>query len=154
MIITAGVVAMGIAVLYWAYSWGKVANMQYSDSITAGSNAIGERIAFEYITYSSLSNNLTVNMINWGKTNNVSIARVYLWDSSHQPIGTYPDEVNPELVLMNITTNTRIPSNTLNIGDEGYFNVTTLTTLPLNSYYNIRIVTERGRNFDGSFATP
>ncbi len=150
MIITAGVIAMGIAVLYWAYSWGKVANMQYSDSVTAGSNAIEERIAFEYIAYSSSNAEVRVNMINWGKANNVSIARVYIWDSAHEPIGSYNG-----IVLTNITTNAPISGNTLNPGDEGYFSVK--VTLPPHSepyYYSIRVVTERGRNFDGSFATP
>jgi hypothetical protein len=151
MIITAGVIAMGIAVLYWAYSWGKVANMQYSDSVTAGSNAIEERIAFEYIAYSSSNAEVRVNMINWGKANNVSIARVYVWDSAHQPVGSFSD-----IVLMDITTpNTPISGNTLNPGDEGCFIVK--VTLPPHSepyYYSIRVVTERGRNFDGSFATP
>jgi hypothetical protein len=149
MIITAGVVAMGIAVLYWTYSWGKVANMQYSDSITAGSNAIEERIAFEYITYSSSNAEIRVNMINWGKANNVSIARVYIWDSAHQPV-----ESSSDIVLMDITANTPISGNTLNIGDEGYFIVEVTSPLSSNSYYSIRVVTERGRNFDGSFATP
>jgi len=147
MIITAGVVAMGIAVLYWAYSWSNLATKQYSDAIATGSNAIGERIAFEYIAYSSSSAELTVNIINWGKTNNVSIARVYIWDSAHQPVGSFSG-----LILMNITTSAPIPGNTLNMGDEGYFSIT--TSLPSNSYFSIRVVTERGRNFDGSFATP
>ena len=146
MIITAGVVAMGIAVLYWAYSVGNLANKQYSDTVAVGSNAVVERIAFEYIACSG--SEVTVNMINWGKANNVSVARVYIWDSAHELVGS-----SGSIVLMDITTNTPISGNTLNTGDEGYFIVKVTPPLHSNSYYSIRVVTERGRNFDGSFAT-
>jgi hypothetical protein len=144
MIITAGVVAMGIAVLYWAYSVGNLANKQYSDTVAVGSNAVVERIAFEYIACSG--SEVTVNIINWGKANNVSVVRVYIWDSAHELVGSSGD-----IVLMDITTNAPIPGNTLNMGEEGYFSITA-SLLP-NSYFSIRVVTERGRNFDGSFAT-
>lgn len=142
MIITAGVIAFGIAVLYWATSWGNVANQQYSATVANSQDAIGERLAFEYTTYSG--NNLTVYLINNGMSKNVSIARVYIWDSSHQPIGTFTPS------LMNISLpNTPIQS--LNIGDEGYF---TINAPGLSGYCTFRVVTERGRNFDGSFSAP
>jgi len=144
MIITAGVVAMGITVLYWAYSAGDLANKQYSDTIAVGSNAVVERLAFEYIDYSG--SQVTVNMINWGKANNVSIARVYVWDNNHELVGSFSD-----IVLFDIGTSQPIESNTLDVGDEGYFSI--ISPLPPNSYFNIRVVTERGRNFDSSFST-
>jgi cbb3-type cytochrome oxidase subunit 3 len=142
MIITAGVIAFGIAVLYWAYGWGNVANQQYSATVANSQDAIGERLAFEYTTYSG--NQLKVYLINNGMSNNVSIARVYIWDNSHQPIGTFTPS------LMNISLpNTPIKS--LNIGDEGYF---TINAPGLSGYCSFRVVTERGRNFDGTFSAP
>lgn len=145
MIITAGVIAMGIAVLYWAYSWGNVANTQFTQTVQTGSQAVEERLSFEYITYSN--NVLTVNMLNWGDANNVTIARVYIWDNSHNSIA--PITFTP---LKNITTSEYIQGNTLNIGQEGKFTVNT-PNLNSNSYFVIRVVTDRGRNFDGSFST-
>jgi hypothetical protein len=148
IIITAGVIAFGIAVLYWAYSWGNIANQQYSTTVGNSQDAIGENLAFEYVYYSN--NNLTVYLINCGMTNNVSITRLYIWINYSQPIGTFTPSA-----LMYITNNTAIPNNSLSIGNEGYF------TVPINnpplvsgSYYRIRVVTGRGRNFDGEFSTP
>jgi hypothetical protein len=150
MIITAGVVAMGITVLYWTYSWGNIANKQYMDNMQSGSNALGERIAFEYISYSG--SDLTVNMINWGKTNNVTIARVYIYDGSHEAIGTYSGN---DTALRDIGTHNEIAEKGLNVGKDGCIIINLGSAL--NSYSNstiftIQVVTERGRNFEGSFA--
>ena len=146
MIITAGVVAMGIAVLYWTYGVGNLANKQYSDSVTVGSNAVVERLTFEYIAYSG--SEVTVNMLNWGKANNVSIARVYIYDNAHNVVSS-----SNNIELLNITSKEPIQYNMLNAGDEGYFTIGPISQLQSSSYYTIRVVTERGRNFDGSFAT-
>jgi len=149
MIITAGVIAAGIAVLYWATSWGNVANQQYSETVANSQTAIGERLAFEYTAYSG--NNLMVYLINNGMSNNVNITRVYIWDSSSQPIGTFTP--NPP-GLMNITSpGTPIPGNSLDKGEDGYFTITVNPPL-ISGYYTFRVVTERGRNFDGSFFAP
>jgi hypothetical protein len=149
LIITAGVIAMGIAVLYWTYSWGNIANKQYMENTQAGSSAMEERIGFEYIAYNSTSEELTVNMINWGKSNNLSIARVYIWDSSHSSVGSY-SETN--VLLKDLATaHTPIAGDTLNSGEEGC--VIFPVSLNSTSYYTIRVVTDRGRNFDSSFAT-
>ena len=143
MIITAGVVAMGIAILYWAYAWGKVATIEISNGMQSDSNAIEERVGYEYISESGTQ--VTVNIINWGKTGNVSVARVYIWDINHNPVDLSTDktlmEIDPPYNL--------ISGNTLNPGEEGKFIVT--ASLVADSYYTIRIVTERGRNFDWSF---
>lgn len=144
LILSAGVIAFGITVLYWATSWGNVANQQYSATVANSQDAIGERLAFEYTTYSG--NNLTVYLINNGMSNNVSIARVYIWDSSSQLKGTFTPSG-----LMNITKpNNAIPGNSLDKGEDGYFTITVNPPL-ISGYYTFRVVTERGRNFDGSF---
>jgi hypothetical protein len=153
MIITAGVLAAGIAVLYWATSWGNVANHQYAQTVENSQSAIQESIGFEYITY-SLSGQLSIYIINCGKSNNLSLARAYLWDSAHQPLDTY--EIAS---IYNIATQIEIPHdpNTrarLNIGDEAYIRLTPSTPLTSGEYYTIRLVTERGRNFDQTFAAP
>ncbi len=90
MIITAGVIAAGIAVLYWAYSWGNVADNQYSSTVSNNQNAIQENLAFEYVTYSSTNYQLTVYVINCGLANSINFTRLYIWNSANQPIGTFP----------------------------------------------------------------
>jgi hypothetical protein len=137
---------MGIAVLYWTYGVGNLANKQYADSVAVGSNAVVERLAFEYITYSG--SEVTVNVINWGKANNVSIARVYIYNSDHDVVGS-----SNEIELMDISTRRPIEGNTLNISEEGYFTIDPSSQLQSSAYFTVRVVTERGRNFDGSFAT-
>jgi hypothetical protein len=147
IVLTAGVLAMGIAVLYWAYSWGNIANRTYASAEANSAKAVQERLGFEYIDYSRSSNILTVNLINWGTVGTVDIVNVHLWDNMRQPLGNYS---NPS--LKNITNDAAISS--LNITDEGYFQITPVPPLALNSLYYIRVVTERGRTFDSSFATP
>jgi hypothetical protein len=150
IVLSAGVLALGIAILYWAFSWGNIANLQYSRAVADSSYAVAERIGFEYISYTSSNNVLTVNIINWGRANNLSISLVYVWDNLHNYVetGAYAPSQ-----LMNITDGSIIPNNMLNMGDEGSFKVALAEPLP-PGYYNIRLVTGRGRNFDGSFITP
>ena len=91
MIITAGVIAAGIAVLYWTYSWGNVADQQYSQSVNSNSLAMQENIGFEYTIYNSENNQLTLYIINSGLSN-ITLNRLYLWNSANQLIGgtSYP----------------------------------------------------------------
>jgi len=146
LILTAGVIAMSIAVLYWTYSMGKIGNLEYSKSTAASSNAISERIGFEYMTYDSSSGNLTVSIINWGKADNVIIAHVLILDSSYNYVGSNISTI----VLKSIDNNQ--PVSGLRIGSDAWF--TTRTSAPLNQdqIYYIHISTSRGRNFDFPFS--
>lgn len=146
IVLTAGVLAMGIAILYWAYSWGNMANRAYSTAEANSAKAVQERLGFEFIDYSPSGNTLTVNLINWGTADKIEIANVHLWDNTRQPLGNYS---NPS--LRNITDNSEI--SVLDVGDEGYFQIAPAPTLAPSSLYYIRIVTERGRTFESSFAT-
>ena len=145
LIITAGVIAAGIAVLYWAYSWGNVANKEYASTIAYNQNSIGENLGFEYVNYSSANGQLTIYVINSGLSNGVTLDRLYLWNSSNQPIGTY--NIGQ---LYQIGTGTAISMNSLNSHDEGFFTVALSPKLS-SGYYTLRIVTGSGRNFDDSF---
>ncbi len=146
MIITAGVIAAGIAVLYWAYSWGNIANTQYGNTVANNQNSIGESIAFEYVNYSSSNNQLTVYVLNAGLSNGVALNRLYLWNSSNQPIGTYDIKQ-----LYHTSDGAAISANSLNKHDEGFFTISPSPKLS-SGYYTLRIVTGSGRNFDDSFS--
>jgi hypothetical protein len=147
MIITAGVIASGIAVLYWGYAWGNIARDQYSQSISQSQDAVGERLSFEYISY--LNNQLTVNVINSGQTGDLQIARVNILDSEHNIVSTIDNAS-----LMEITTNLPITDsnnhNGLDAGKEGYF---TINAALSSGYYTFNVVSERGRNYYGTFST-
>lgn len=146
MIITAGVIAAGIAVLYWAYAWGNIANTQYGNTVANNQNSIGESIAFEYVNYSVVNNQLTVYVINSGLSNDVTLNRLYLWNGSNQPIGTYDIKQ-----LFRTSDGAAISLNSLNKHDEGFFTVSPTPKLS-SGYFTLRIVTGSGRNFDDSFS--
>lgn len=146
LILTAGVLAMGIAILYWASSWGSIATRSYTTAEGNSAKAVQERLGYEYIDYSG--NVLTVNLINWGTSHNLTITNVYIYNNAHQYIGNYSRPT-----LRNMTTSSIIAAG-LAVGGEGYFQITPSPTLASGSFYYIRIVTGRGRTFDGSFATP
>lgn len=150
VVLSAGVLALGIAVLYWAFSWGNIASLQYSRAVAANSHAVAERVGFEYITYSRSNNLITVNLINCGGAHDLNISAVYLWDNYRNYIGT--GAYTPSN-LTSITTGQPIPDNALDISQEGRFTVTLSQPLP-DGFYNIRIVTGRGRNFDTAFIVP
>ena len=146
LILTAGVLAMGVAVLYWASSWGQIATRTYSTAEGNSAKAIQERLGYEYIDYSG--NVLTVNVINWGTSANLTIANVYIYNNVHQYIGNYSRPT-----LRSISTNSLVTAG-LAAGGEGYFQITPSPVLASGSFYYLRIVTGRGRTFDGTFATP
>lgn len=146
LILTAGVLAMGIAVLFWASSWGSIATRTYSTAEGNSAKAIQERLGYEYIDYSN--NVLTVNVMNWGTSANLTVANVYLYNNAHQYVGNYSRPT-----LRSISTNAPIPFG-LTIGGEGYFQITPNPALAGGAFYYIRVLTSRGRTFDGSFATP
>jgi hypothetical protein len=147
MIITGGVLAAGITVLYWTYSMGDVANREYSTAIGNSQNATKESISFEYIHYQLSSKQLNVYMINCGKVNDTKIVGVYIYDAAGNLAASYHSQNQQGLPLITFFSGT---VTSLNIGVEGWFNANP-NLAP--GYYNIRIVTERGRNFDGSFTT-
>jgi hypothetical protein len=146
IVLTAGVLAMGIAILYWAYSWGRLATHSYSITEETNAKAVQERLGFEYIDYSG--GTLTVNIMNWGGSGNVTIASVYLYDNTHQYVANYTRPT-----VRNITNNAVVQFG-LPVGGEGYFALTPSPALFSGRLYYIRLITDRGRTFDGSFVTP
>jgi hypothetical protein len=144
MIITAGVIVAGIAVLYWAQSWGNVADQQYTQTVNTNSQAMQENIGFEYTTYNN--GQLTLYIINSGTSNSETIARLYIWNTANQLINSW--NVGN---LYSTGSGKVLPSNyILQKGAEVYFNVT--VALTSGNYYTIRVVTGSGRNFDEAFS--
>jgi hypothetical protein len=146
MIITAGVLAAGIGILYWSFAWGNIARDQYSQAISQSQDSVGERLGFEYISYQN--GQLIVNLINCGSTGDLKLARVYVWDSSHNLMST-----SNSPTLKDISTDQQVTDNQgqngLDVGKEGYIAIAG-TLDP--GYYTVTVITERGRNFDSTFS--
>lgn len=143
MMITGGVLAAGIFVLYWAYSWGNVANNQYFLTVSNAQNSTQENLSFEYL--STANNQLTIYVINSGLCDDMNFSRLYIWNDANQLIGYYN---NTQFQFFDINNGTPITS--LNKGDEGKLVVPSVTFG--SGYYTIRAVTGRGRNFDTTFS--
>jgi hypothetical protein len=150
IILTSMVVAVSIAVLYWTQSMSKIGNNEYSKNTKASSSAVEERIGFEYVNYSG--NSLTTYIINWGKADNVTIAHVLVLDSSYNYVGSNLTTIT----FRDIDSNFPISGNTLRIGSDGRFTtrISNPSSLISGDLYYVRIITSRGRNFDGSFIAP
>ena len=147
VILTAGVLAMSIAVLYWTYSMGKIGNIEYKESTTTSSNAVAERIGFEYVTYAD--GQVTASIINWGKADNITIAHVIVLDSNFNYVGS---NTGGNLVLRNVDDGTALTGNLLRTGSDATFTTTVTGQISSGDLYYLRIVTSRGRNFDFAFS--
>ena len=137
---------MSIAVLYWTYSMGKVSNTEYQKSTTTSTNAVTERIGFEYVTYAN--GQVTASIINWGKTDNITIAHVIILDNRFDYVGS---NTGGNVVLRNVDSGTTIAGNVLRTGSDATFTATMSGDILHNDLYYPRIVTSRGRNFDFAF---
>jgi hypothetical protein len=148
VILTAGVIAMSIAVLYWTYGMGKISHIEYSKSTNSSMSALNERIGFEYVSYTGTT--LTVNIINCGRTDNVNVTRIYVMNSGYHDVAVSSGQ---GVTLYYIDSPaTRVSGNHLDIGNEGQVSMTGLSLT--SGFYYLRITTGRGRNFDTSFAVP
>lgn len=139
VILAGAVIALGLATLNWTYQKSLIANDEYADVTEANLASIKEKLVFEYIFYNSSENELTVYLMNCGKSNDVSLASVYLSNSSW--VQSFSDI---ELRFLNGTL-----TQGLDIGEEGYFQIS--VSLVANTTYSLRIVTGRGRSFDTTF---
>jgi len=139
VILAGAVIALGLATLNWTYQKSLIANDEYADVTEANLASIKEKLVFEYIFYNSSENELTVYLMNCGKSNDVSLASVYLSNSSW--VQSFSDI---ELRFLNGTL-----TQGLDIGEEGYFQIS--VSLVANTPYSLRIVTGRGRSFDTIF---
>ncbi len=150
MIITAGVLAAGITILYWTYSMGNIANQEYSTAVSTSQDAIKENIGFEYIHYNPEQNTLTLYLINCGKTDDMKIVGIYIYDASSTLVASYHSTTQESIQL-----NYFDPAQTSwDPGVEVHFDFVPDNTLADTSYYTLRLITQRGRNFDTTFSTP
>jgi len=139
IILIAAVITVGFVMLAWSQSQSAIYNNQYSNAIKSDTDQLRERAVFEYIYYDKTANNLTVYLMNSGTIGGVSIANVYVNNTSYAA---------PTLRLLN---GTQISS--LNATQEGCFSISPSPSLALGKNCPIIIVTGRGSSFVATFAT-
>jgi len=133
------VIALGFAVLLYTQNRAVEGNMQYADNTDKNISTIQEKLAFEHIHNNGSLNELTVFLINCGKSDEIALARAYLtkdsWSQSFEDV---------ELKLLNGTI-----TQGLDVLEEGFFQLS--IDLEEGTSYSIRVVTTRGRNFVTTF---
>ena len=139
VMLCSAVIAMGFVVFAYTQHQAVDANMRYSDNTNENIARVQEKLAFEYIHNNSSSNQLTVFLINCGKSNNITLAQVHLtkdsWSQSFEDM---------ELKFLNGTI-----TQSLDVLEEGFFQLT--IDLEEDASYSIQVVTTRGRNFVTTF---
>jgi FlaG/FlaF family flagellin (archaellin) len=148
------IIIFGSVAYYYSTNLTTTATNSYVSTLSGSQQAISERIGFENVVYNGSSTTLTVYIINCGSANNVKINSVFLYDSSHNIVGS-PYSGNSTISALNpidrgTPTPTPLTGNCLNVGQEGYFTVTLSTTLP-GPIYTIHLITQSGSYFDYEF---
>lgn len=136
VILVGAVIAVSFVVLSWAQYRSSAYNDQYSEAMNADIARLKERLAFEYVFYSG--GNLSVYLMNCGTIDNVTIQTVFVGGTPFSSIS---------LKFLNKTS-----TNDLDIGEEGYFVLSSLGLAP-DTRYSVRVVTGRGSTFDHTFFT-
>lgn len=144
------IILFGSVAYYYANNLTQTATNNYSNTIANSQKSISERIGFENVVYTQSSSKLTVYIINSGAANNVKLNSIFIYNMAYSIVGgsPYTLSTNP---LKNIDTKAPIPGNALNVGNEGYFDVTLSSGLSSGSTYTIHLITQSGSSFDYEF---
>lgn len=139
VMLCSAVIAMGFVVFAYTQHQAVDANMRYADNTNENIAKIQEKLAFEHVHNNASSNELTVFVINCGKSDDVVLTKAYLtkdsWSQSFEDI---------ELKLLNDTL-----TQSLDVLEEGFFQLS--IDLEEDTSYSIRVLTERGRFFVTTF---
>ena len=155
ILLAAIIIIFGSVAFYYANNVTTTANNDYVKTAAKNQESMSERIGFENVVYKQIDSSfsppapsLTVYIINCGNVPNLKINTLYIYEDG-QLIG-HPYAVSP---LSNIDDGGVIESNSLNIGQEGYFIVPLDSGISLSSgsIYTIHLITERGSSFDYQF---
>lgn len=138
--LTSVAITLGLIVLAWTQSQSSDFTRQYSETTSAETAKIRERLAVEYAVYDE--DEVWIYLLNWGKIDDVEIQTVIIKKGTWHPTTS-----TPTLKFLN---GTLIPDQDLDMGEEGYINVP-VSNLEIGCYYSFRIVTVRGAVFDSSF---
>jgi len=143
-ILTGVVIALSLSMFAWAQGRTSVYNNEYRETVDAETAKLKEKLAFEYVFYGNSSDDITVYLLNCGTIDNVEIKNVYVSNSTWLS--------NPSFSTLKFLNGIEIPDQDLDVGEEGYFVLSPLSTnLKGGAYYCVKIITERGATFDSNF---
>lgn len=143
-ILTGVVIALSLSMFAWAQGRTSVYNNEYRETVDAETAKLKEKLAFEYVFYGNPSDDITVYLLNCGTIDDVEIKNVYVSNSTWLS--------NPSFSTLKFLNGTEIPDQDLDVGEEGYFVVSPLSTnLKRGAYYCVKIITGRGASFDSNF---
>ena len=150
------VIIFGSVAYYYATNLTTTTTNNYVSTVANSQQSIAERIAFENVVYTRSSPaTLTVYLLNCGSSNNVKVNSIFLYDASHNIAGGSPysyNDVPQSISPLTFIDGGTIPSNSLNVGQEGTFTVAldAGASLP-NQVYTIHLITQSGSYFDYEF---
>jgi len=81
-ILAGAVIALGFVVFMWTYNRTLAFNVEYANVVETDLARIKEKLVFEFVFYNTSNKELTVYMMNCGKSNNVSLTNAFLSNSS------------------------------------------------------------------------
>jgi len=143
-ILTGVVIALSLSMFTWAQGRTSVYNREYKETVDAETAKLKEKLAFEYVFYGNPSDDITVYLLNCGTIDDVEIKNVYVSNSTWLS--------NPSFSTLKFLNGPEIPDQDLDVGEEGYFVLSPLSTnLKRGAYYCVKIITERGASFDSNF---
>jgi len=143
-ILTGVVIALSLSMFTWAQGRTSVYNSEYRETVDAETAKLKEKLIFEYVFYGNPSDDITVYLLNCGTIDDVEIKNVYVSNSTWLS--------NPSFSTLKFLNGTEIPDQDLDVGEEGYFVLSQLSTnLKTGAYYCVKVVTVRGATFDSNF---
>jgi hypothetical protein len=153
LILATIILVFGSVAYYYSSNLTSSATDSFTNSMSTSAQSISERIGFENVLYDSSSGKLTVYVINCGSASNVQINSIFIYDNNHnivgQPFsGSQISSFQP--IDRGTPTPTPITGNRLNVGQEGYFTITS-NSLSSGSIYTIQLITNNGSNFNYAF---
>lgn len=143
MILTVAVIAVGFVVLGWTQYRSSVYNEEYSEVMDADIARLKERLAFEYVFFNESESKLSVYLLNCGTVDDVTIQTVYVRNNTWFETFT-KSQINLRFLNETSTEN-------LDVGEEGYFVLSSLDDLEAETSYSVRAVTGRGSTFGHTF---
>jgi flagellin-like protein len=161
VLLAAIVISFGSVAYYYATNLTRSAANNYSGVLSDSQQAVGERLGFENILYtSSLPAHLTVYIINSGIANNIQLNTAFIYDSSHSIVGAYSVSGGSISSLRSIDSTMPSPSpiSSLNVVKEACFTITlgkdalgNDISLTSGAIYTIHLITKSGSVFEYEF---
>jgi hypothetical protein len=153
MILATIIIVFGTVAYYYSSNLTSSATNSFTNSMSSSQQSISERIGFENVLYNSSLRTLTVYIINCGSANNLQINSVFIYDNDHNIVGQPFSDAQISLLQPidhGTPTPTPITGNRLNVGQEGYFTVSS-NSLSSGSLYTVQLITKNGSNFNYAF---